>query len=240
MPTNRRPSPIARYHAETAAREEKRKSSRKRWLLAFLFGLVYFLSAVVGYAFSVGSTLTRAGLFDGLVFGTVLFFVTYPIILLLQRGLVFVIGKCRGKPVDGPVVWGYVPCLLICLLFLSAAIIPRSPESYFRRFVADTVPSSVSDIRYYISKGFGNSLWVVIFRIAPEDFGAVLSRYPYEEEQLPPDYELWIPDGVGDYPKEPVVYRYSHHVPEPRGGGLWVSVFANKDKSLVYLIGSYD
>ncbi|MHC4198362.1 MAG: hypothetical protein ACYSU0_00025 [Planctomycetota bacterium] len=233
-------SPVARYHAETAAREEKRKSSRKRWLLAFLFGPVYLLSFVVGYAFSAGSTLTRAGFFQGLTWGTLSLFVIYPIILLFQRGLVFVIGKCRGKPVVGFVVWEYVPCLLISLLFLGTAIIPRSPESYFRRFVADTVPSSVSDIRYHHAKGFGESQWVVIFRIAPEDFDAVLSRYPYEEKQLSPDYEPWIPDGVGDYPKEPMVYRYSHHVPKPRGGGLWVSVYANKDKSLVYLIGTYD
>ncbi len=239
MPAER--SPDSSSIAERYRRGEfsGKSGGRSRPLFKLLFGLIYLVSIVVACASGGGSTL-EAGLGAGLIFGTFGFFITYPLILLFQHGLVFVVGKFRGRPVDGHVVWEYIPCLLVSLLFLSAPLFPpRSPESYYRRFVADTVPASVSDIRFYYRKGFGNSSWVVIFRIAAEDFDAVLSKYPYEEKVLFPGEDPWIPDGIGDYPKEPMVHCYVHSVPGP-GGGLWVRVYSNKNKSLVYLLGSYD
>jgi hypothetical protein len=100
----------------------------------------------------------------------------------------------------------------------------------------------------------------VTFRVAPEHFDTVLAKYPYEEKQLPPGYKYWMPYGVGgypvlrddptaygflipgdlgDYPRERIAYCFSYSEPAP-GGGLRVKVFANKDKTPVYLVGFYD
>lgn len=75
--------------------------------------------------------------------------------------------------------------------------------------------------------------------IAPEDFDAALSRYPYQEKRLPEGYEPWIRDGLNYSIEEPMVYCYSYSEPGP-GGGLHVSVFANEGRNLVYVHGGVD
>jgi hypothetical protein len=206
----------------------------RRNILATVFGVVYYASIIVGDAYAAGSTW-RAGIGHALLFGTFFFIISYPILLLVQHLLFGIARRMLRKPSAGPSIWAYIPCVLISMLFFSAAI-PRSPESYFEWFVADPVPPSVSDIEYWHTSGYGNSGWIITFRISPDEFDQILSMCPYKERFVSEGEVLRIPEGAVTPPREPLVHCYSYSEPGP-GGGLLVDILANENKDRVYVIG---
>ncbi len=210
---------------------------RKRVALSIAFGAVYYLSVLIGMTYSAGSTW-QAGFGKALFFGTFWFLVTYPIILAVQAGLAYLVRRVRRTQESRASVWEFLPCMLLSALMLSAST-PESPESQFRRFVADRVPPSVSNIKCWQGSSFSGKSWVLSFTVAPEDLNAVLNRYPYVKKDLVPGYLLEIPGGVIEAPKEPMAYCYSYSSP-PSERPRWMAVYVNGEMTRVYVIGGYD
>jgi len=243
---------------------------RRRTLLSAGFGAAYYAAILIGDSASAGSTW-REGMGHALIFGTFFFVVSFPLILLIQagvvrllRGLWFRFSKDASKtrvppPPKGIVtapgaprristvpIWEFVPLAVLTGLFLSAAS-GSSQEDEFRRFVSRDRPQSVRSFNCWYMSGHGTRSWVVSFRIAPADFPRVITRYPYVQSANPDGFELSVLKDVREsrddfpveYPSEPMVLCYRHSMPGP-GGGLHVSIYANAEKSLVYVIGSFN
>ena len=188
-------------------------------VLSIAFGAVYYLSVLIGTTYSAGSTW-QAGFGKALFFGTFWFLVTYPVILAVQAGLAYLVRRVRRIQESRASVWEFLPCMLLSALVLSASI-PESPESQFRRFVADRVPPSVSTIMCWHGASFSGKNWVLSFTVAPEDLDAVINRYPYVKEDLASGYLLEIPGGVIEAPKEPMAYGSPIAHPHPRDPAGW-------------------
>ena len=210
---------------------------KKRVALSIVFGVVYYLCVFIGATYSAGSTW-EAGSGNGLFFGTFWFLISYPVLLGIQAGLAYLFRRVRKIHEKRVSAWEFLPCVLLSALFLSTAI-PQSPESQFRRFVADRVPPSVSNIKCWHRGTFSGRQWVVSFSMAPEDLEAVLSRNRYEKQDLSPGQMLEIPGGVIETPKEPMAYCYSYSAP-PSERPRWMKVYVNHERTRAYVIGGRD
>ena len=207
--------------------------------LAIGVGIFYAISVVIGASFAGGSN-GNPNIGYGVIFGPLFALVTLPMVFALQAGMVYVVGRITKRLTTEPALWGHAPIILLSVLFLCIPFQgPVPPETRFRMHVADDIPESVSDIESWHRRGFGNSQWSVIFRIAPEDFSAVLAKYPYDEGRIEEGLEPWVPDEFAGKIDRPLVYSYSYSEPGP-GGGLHVNLYANGEKSQVLLVGSYD
>jgi hypothetical protein len=207
--------------------------------LALGFGLFYALSVFIGATAAGGSTW-GTGVGYALVFGPFFVLISYPLILALQAGLVYVVRRLARCTTREPALWGYVPVFLLSLLFLSAAAVgPGSPEAHFRRLVAADIPESVSGIEYWYRRGFGNSQWALRFQIAPADFDAVLARHPYKEREIEESRQPWMSEEFESKQTVPLVYQYFYSEPGP-GGGLNINIYTDATRSNVVLLGSYD
>lgn len=125
-------------------------------------------------------------------------------------------------------------------LALLTSVIPDSPQKQFRRIVADDVPHSLSDVRFWRTRGFGNSMDVMSFRVNPSEFGKVLSRYEYAErkeaEGVRPHLVMEVAESRPQFPislpSSPLVYEYSYSSPE-RPFGMWIYTTTDKDFAIV-------
>ncbi len=215
----------------------------RRLQISTCFGLFYLASILVGDCLGVGSRW-KDGIGHALFFGTFGFIVTFPLILLLQSGIRRVVARVRRMPAEGTPLWESLPVTAMSLLFLSS-LAGRSPESVMKRFLVDPVPSSVHDTQVWYTRTFNSTQWVIRFQIAPEDFDAVLARYPYQKDESPHGCDMWQLKAYIDedgsfpveYPTEPMLVSYTYH----RAWGEYksedVTVYSNKQRNLVYAIG---
>jgi len=213
---------------------------RKRIVLSVCFGLVYAASVILGDAASACSTF-QAGLGHAVFFGTFFIIGTLPLILLLQVGLTRLIRRILHSESKRVPTLEFVPIALVSLLFLSS-LIPESPEDHFVRFVADVPPASLHDVRCWHTRGYGNGIAVVSFRVSPSEFEKVLTRYAYQKTELPEGASLSLLRSLCarkgfpiDYPPEPMVVAYRYSVPRSNGD-FYVSIYANAARSLVYVV----
>jgi hypothetical protein len=214
----------------------------RRIIFSTVSGLVYYSAILTGDASGAGGTW-RDGAGHAILFGTFGFIMTFPVILLLQAVMTRRVRKWRSKPSGAVPVWEFAPIALMSLLFLSGAL-PKTPQHYFQRFVADDMPQSVHDLKYWHTRSFGGSSWMLSFRIAPQDFDQVLTRHTYKKTEQPAGIELTDlkikhelrKDFPVPYPQEKMVISYEYHDPQP-GDGLRVWIYANEARDLVYVIG---
>jgi hypothetical protein len=215
---------------------------KRRVVLSVVFGVFYYVAILIGDALGAGSTW-REGAGHALFFGTFALVVTLPVILLAQAWLTRRIRNRLARPLGRVPVWEFVPIILISLFSMSEAR-PRTPEHYFKRFVADRMPQSVSDLKCWHTSGFGNSSWILCFRIAPQEFDQVLARHRYKKTEQPDGIELMLLKIKTEgreafpvpYPRDKMAVSYEYHDPEP-GDGPRVSIYANEARDLVYVIG---
>ena len=217
---------------------------KRRVMLSIIFGLVFMLSAIIAATYAPESKFEgelRENLFSPafwLLMSPIV--VIYCVILLVQAGLSYGFRRWRKVQDYKVSVWEFLPCMIISVLILSTVFSkPASPEEQFRRFVADKVPPSVSNIKCWQSASFSGRSWVVSFNLAPEDLDAVLSRYPYEMEKFAAGYESIFRNYPIEPPDEPMVYCYSYSSP-PSERPRWMNVYVNEAKTRAYVIGGYD
>lgn len=206
--------------------------------------LLYAIAIIVGDACSAGSTF-REGLGHATIFGTLFVVVTFPMLVGIGFFLRWAAERLLHRPLPYRSVLPWFVHVPLSLAFLSSAI-PDSPQALFRRYVADDVPQSLTEVRYWRTSGFGNSTVVMSFSLAPSEFSKVLSRYEYIEQSegvrplllaLMKELKEGRPDFPIVLPASPLVYEYSHSEPGP-GGGLHVSHYATKNKDYVITVRS--
>lgn len=214
----------------------------KRLLISTFFGLFYLASVLVGDCLGVGSRW-QDGIFHALFFGTFGFVVTFPLILLLQKGVRRVVARVRRMPVEGTPLWEFLPTIAMSLLFLSS-LTERSPESVVERFLVKPAPPSMHEARFWYTRTFNSTQWVMRFQIAPEDFDGVLARYPYQKDESPHGCDMWqlrtYTDSEGfpvEYPTEPMVVSYTYHRKTGEYKSEDVTVYSNRKRNLVYAVG---
>jgi hypothetical protein len=158
------------------------KPAVKTLLIGVVSLATYSAVVVVGDSFSAASSF-RDGLSHALFFGPLFVVVTFPILVGFGFGLRWVIERLIRRPLPFRSIIPFAVLVPVSLSMLSSAI-PDSPKTVFRRFVADDVPESLSGLQFWKRSGFGNSTVIVKFKLNPEDFGKVISRYAYSEEEL--------------------------------------------------------
>jgi hypothetical protein len=214
--------------------------SSKRILLSVCFGGFYFAALLIGDARGAGSTF-QAGIGHAIFFGTFFFVLTLPLILLLQVGLMWLVRRVLRRKYRGVSILEFLPIIILSLFFILP-LQSRSPQDTFTWFVADELPASVRDIRNWHTSGFGTSFRVISFKISPNEFEQVLTRYPYEMCEHPKGVKLDFSKRKGytiQNPREPLVVGYHYSEPGP-GGGLRISIYSNSSRDTVYVVRSYD
>jgi len=207
--------------------------------------LLYAIAIIVGDACSAGSTF-REGMGHATIFGTFFVVVTFPMLVGIGFFLRWAAERLLHRPIPYRSVLPWFVHVPVSLAFLSSAI-PDSPKTLFRQYVADDVPHSLSEVRYWRTSGFGNSIVVMSFRLAPSEFSKILSRYEYtersESDGVKPQLLAQLTEGRPDFPislpASPLVYEYSHSKPGP-GGGLHISHYATKNKDYIITVRTYD
>lgn len=164
------------------------KPAAKTLAMVIVSLVIYSAAVVVGDSFSAASSF-RAGLSHALFFGPFFVVVTFPILVGFGYGLRWLIERLIRRQLPFRKIIPFAVLVPVCLSMLSSAI-PDSPKTVFRRYVADDVPESLSGLQFWKRSGFGNSTVIVQFNVNPRDFGKVVSRYTYSEEELPPGYRI--------------------------------------------------
>lgn len=200
---------------------------------------------MVGDAFSAGSSF-QEGLGHAIVFGATSAVLTFPVLVGIGFFLRWVAEMLLHRPLPYRTVlpWFVHLPLSVALLFST---IPDSPETLFRRYVADDVPHSLSDLRYWQTSGFNSSIVMMSFKLDPSEFSKVLSRHEYAESSestgvSPPNLAGWArgrPDFPITLPAAPLVYRYSYSKPTP-SVGLRIRHYATKDKDQVITVWTFN
>ena len=207
--------------------------------------LLYAVAALVGDAYAASSTF-REGIGHALVFGTFFLLVTFPLLVAIGTLVRWALERMVRRPLPCREVlpwFTHVP-LSLALLFST---LPDSPQAIFRWYVADDVPFSLSELRCWHTRGFGDSAAILSFKLDPSEFGKVLSRYEYVEH--------FEPDGIRPpllarlakdrahfpiaLPSTPLVYEYAHVRPG-LAGGFRISHYATKSQDYVITVRSSD
>lgn len=199
----------------------------------------------------VSTALSAGGPFIGrlgnaAIFGTIFVVFTFPVLVgvgfVLRWVLELVLS--RSLPFRSIVPWWtHIP---LSITFIIGAI-PESSEGLFRRYVADEVPLSLSEVRFWRTSGFGNSIVMLSYRIDSKEFEKVLERFEYEERSggtgMPPPFFNDLANAQADFPislpASPLVYEYSYSEPGS-GGGLNISHYATEQKDFVLTIRMRD
>jgi hypothetical protein len=205
--------------------------------------LIYAAAVFVGDACSAGSTFGE-GVGHAGVFGTFFVLVTFPMLVAAGFFLRWAFERLARRPLPYRSTLPWFVHVPLSLAFISS-VIPDSPETLFRRYVADDVPRSLSDVRYWHTSGFGNSTTVMSFRLDPAEFGKVISRYEYVERSDPggfrPSFIEQLAESRPDFPVSlpgtPLVYEYSYSEPGP-GGGLQIWHYATGAHDCVITVQS--
>ncbi len=207
--------------------------------------MLYGSTLIVRDAYSSGSTFWD-GLGHGVFFGTFLTILTFPILVGMGFFLRWATELILQRPMPYRTILPWFIHVPLILVYFPSAI-QDPPITLFRRYVADDVPSSLSEFRHWRTSGIGNAKAIMSFRIAPAEFSKVLSRHQYTEhsksEEVQPLLLLRLinerPNFPISLPNSPLVYEYRHSEPG-LGGGLHVSHYTTQAKDFVITIWIFD